>query len=87
MADKSSNNFMLVKLELDYAESLVLSYADGIELLAKLSNARIFKQTYQEKSLCYDIRTGCVKSDILGAQEYGEATLRSTILGETNSEQ
>lgn len=80
-----SDNVMLISIDLSYAESIALPYEDGINLLRALKRAKIYSQPYQEPITVTDLSTKKITSNIIGAQEYGESVLRSTILGETKS--
>lgn len=78
-------NYMVVKIDLDYGDSLVLPYKEGITLLASLENTKIYNSKYGEDSKISNIKYDTIKSSSIGAQEYGEAVLRNTLLAEAPS--
>ena len=77
-----ANNYMIIKMNLGYDQSLVLPYQDGIQLMAALQNARAYKEEYQKESLIFDIKAADIRTGVIGEQEYGEGLLRSTLLAE-----
>ena len=78
-------NYLVLEFSMRYDDNLVLPYKDGIAVMAALENARVYKKSYSEPSLIRDISTGDIKTSSIGAQEYGEALLRNTLLAETES--
>ncbi len=82
---KPESNYMVFNFNLDYDGGLVLPYKDGLAMLAALENAKVFKQSYNTESKIADVVNSSIKTSSIGAQEYGEAILRSTLLAEDAS--
>jgi hypothetical protein len=81
---KIEPNFMLLEIQARYDEKLVLPYKEGIAVLMALENAKIYIKEYNKDPMIKDLIEGTIKSSSIGAQEYGEAILRTTLLAEEN---
>ena len=78
-------NYLVLGFGMRYDDNLVLPYKDGIAVMAALENARVYKKNYNDPSLIRDVMCDDIKTFQIGAQEYGEALLRNTLLAETES--
>lgn len=79
-----ANNYMVVKFNLNYSDSLVLPYQDGLQLMASLQSARAYKEEYGKDSLIYDLKISDIRTGVIGEQEYGESILRNVLLAENS---
>jgi hypothetical protein len=82
---KIEPNFMVLEIQARYDEKLVLPYKEGIEVLRFLENAKIYSKEYNKDAMVKDLTEGTIKSSSIGAQEYGEAILRTTLLSEEDN--
>ena len=80
-----ASNFMTIKFSTQYDEYIILPHKAGVMLLAALENAQLYIEKYQHPACIRDLEKDDVKSNIIGAQEYAEAILRSTLLAEAAS--
>jgi len=82
---KIESNFMVITLNVRYDDSLILPYKEGVAVIAALENAKVLHQGYGEESKIIDVKNSDIKTSSIGAQEYGEALLRATLLAEGES--
>jgi hypothetical protein len=82
---KPESNYMVIKFNLNYDDSLVLPYKEGIQLMSALENTKVLKAPYGKETLIQDVVVDSIRCTSMGAQEYGEACLRQVLLAETAS--
>jgi len=83
---KPESNFMVLTFNVRYDDSIVLPYKEGIAVLTALENAKIYCKPYDKESQIRDVTNSDIKTSSIGAQEYGEGILRTTLLSETESQ-
>lgn len=83
--EKIESNFMVINFNLGYEDGLVLPYKEGIAVLTALENVKVYSKAYSKESQIKDVKHTDIKTSSIGAQEYGEAILRTTLLAEDES--
>ena len=82
---KQEPNYLVINFQnFSYDEKLVLPYKEGITFLSSLENARVYKSDYGNPGIVKEIDNK-VQTMTIGAKEYNEAILRSTLLSETGN--
>lgn len=84
---KIEPNFMVINVNLGYADNIVLPYKEGIQFLTALENMRVYSKQYDKESFIRDVKSTDITTSTIGAQEYGEAILRTTLLSKDDNNQ